>query len=71
MVYCIACVQRIYEKAFLHWLCQYLWFLDIFFQYILPVGKEWGYPTLFISRLTNFKIMKPLSSFITKIPVSN
>ena len=29
-VYYIICGQRIYHKAFLNWLCQYLFFLSIF-----------------------------------------
>ena len=33
-VYCIFCCQRIYQKAFLNWLCQYLIFsINIFWQY--------------------------------------
>ena len=32
------------EKTFLNWLCQYLSFLNIFFQWILSVGKVWGCP---------------------------
>ena len=43
-------------KPFLNWLCQYLSFLNIFFQYILPGGREWGYPTLLVLWFTDFKI---------------
>ena len=56
MVYCIICGQRIYQKAFLNWFCQYLSFLtifcfngfcqylsflDIFFSRFFPVKKCW------------------------------
>ena len=37
MVYCITCVQRIDQKAFLDWLYQYLSFLNIFFNRFCPV----------------------------------
>ena len=42
--------QVIYQKAFLN-LSQYLSFLDIFFQYMLPGRKVWGYPSMGLTLL--------------------
>ena len=33
------CGQQIYQKAFLNWLCEYVSFLNIFFNRICPVEK--------------------------------
>ena len=38
-IYCIICVQRTYQKAFLNWLCQYFSFLSIFFYRFCSVEK--------------------------------
>ena len=43
-VYCIICVQRIYQKAFLNWLYQNLSFVYIFFNRFCPVWRCWITP---------------------------
>ena len=45
---CIICDHRIYQKAFLNWLCQYLSFLNIFWIDFAR-WKSVSYPTLHIS----------------------
>ena len=40
-VRCIMCVQWIYQKALLIWFCQYLSFLNIFFNRFYPVENHY------------------------------
>ena len=52
-VYCIVCIQRIYQKAFIDWLCQFLSYLNAF------VNTD--YPMLLISWFINCKAMASVS----------
>ena len=61
------CGQRIYQKAFLNWFCQYLFFWinsSLFFLNIFSIDlKVWGYPTVLIScDLLTLKAISPLKT---------
>ena len=68
MIYSIICYQRIYQKAFLNWLCKYLSFLNIFFSIDFARWKsvELPHSTLLISRFINFTLFVVLFIIFVK-----
>ena len=56
--YCIICGQRIYKKAFLNWLCQYLSFLDIFFNRFYLVERCGVTPHLLYRDSLTLRVME-------------